>query len=190
MHDSGSVNETEVVDDKDLAYHALDYIQHIQWVMEGLAACQVALGKRALTHDRSKIVPGMERDIYAQVVPQFASVVFGTPEHKAVGDKLGSAWDHHLRHNRHHPEHHSNGINDMSLIDLLEMVCDWKAAGLRKETGGLENSLKTLQAHHGIEPQLAAILRNTFSILDDAVHKLSPWSQHNDTLGFEVNPGV
>ena len=33
---------------------------------------------------------------------------------------------HHMRCNRHHPEYHSDP-NDMTNLDLIEMVCDWTA---------------------------------------------------------------
>lgn len=33
---------------------------------------------------------------------------------------------HHVTSNRHHPEFHSDP-NDMSDVDLIEMVCDWTA---------------------------------------------------------------
>jgi len=37
-----------------------------------------------------------------------------------------AAINHHMSSNRHHPDFHSNP-NDMSDIDLIEMVCDWTA---------------------------------------------------------------
>lgn len=36
------------------------------------------------------------------------------------------AIDHHMASNRHHPEFHGDP-NDMSDVDLIEMVCDWTA---------------------------------------------------------------
>ncbi len=39
------------------------------------------------------------------------------------------AIQHHMRFNRHHPEHHTDP-NDMTDVDLIEMVCDWTAMSL------------------------------------------------------------
>ena len=39
---------------------------------------------------------------------------------------MRSAIDHHVTTNRHHPEFHSNP-NDMTDVDLIEMVCNWTA---------------------------------------------------------------
>jgi len=33
---------------------------------------------------------------------------------------------HHVQHNRHHPEYHLDH-DDMTQVDLIEMVCDWYA---------------------------------------------------------------
>ena len=43
------------------------------------------------------------------------------------------AWPtHHMMTNRHHPEFHADP-NDMTEVDLIEMVCDWTA--MSKELG-------------------------------------------------------
>lgn len=39
---------------------------------------------------------------------------------------------HHITHNRHHPEWHPDH-DDMNMIDIIEMVCDWYAVS--KEYG-------------------------------------------------------
>lgn len=39
------------------------------------------------------------------------------------------AVDHHYKSNRHHPEFHENS-NDMTEIDIAEMVCDWYAMSM------------------------------------------------------------
>ena len=36
------------------------------------------------------------------------------------------AWQSHIKDNPHHPEHHKN-VNDMTFINMIEMVCDWEA---------------------------------------------------------------
>lgn len=35
-------------------------------------------------------------------------------------------WQHHITHNAHHPESHAD-LNQMSFLDIVEMVCDWTA---------------------------------------------------------------
>ena len=52
-----------------------------------------------------------------------------------IDTKFKPAIDHHYANNRHHPEHWPNGINDMTLMDLIEMLADWKAATARNKNG-------------------------------------------------------
>ena len=48
----------------------------------------------------------------------------------------------HYAKNRHHPENHRNGIKDMTLVDLIEMLSDWKAATLRHADGNILKSIE------------------------------------------------
>ena len=43
--------------------------------------------------------------------------------------QVDEAIAHHMRSNRHHPEFHADP-NDMTMVDLTEMVCDWTAMAL------------------------------------------------------------
>lgn len=56
-----------------------------------------------------------------------------------------------------------SGINGMSLLDLLEMVCDWKAATMRHADGNIVRSLEINQKRFDMTPQLAGIIRNTIA---------------------------
>lgn len=52
-------------------------------------------------------------------------------------------------------------INRMSLLDILEMLADWKAAGERTANGDLAASLAFNRGRHAIGEQLAQILDTT-----------------------------
>lgn len=53
------------------------------------------------------------------------------------------------------------GVDGMSLMGLLEMLADWKAAGERHTTGNLRDSLAKNKDRFGISDQLLMILENT-----------------------------
>jgi hypothetical protein len=53
------------------------------------------------------------------------------------------------------------GINGMSLLDLVEMFCDWKAATERHADGDIKRSIEINQKRFNMTPQLASILENT-----------------------------
>ena len=71
------------------------------------------------------------------------------------------ALDHHYENNRHHPEHFKNGIKDMTLIDLIEMFCDWKTSSERHESGSILSSIDINKERFGYSEELASILLNT-----------------------------
>lgn len=113
-------------------------------------------------HDNSKFGPN-EFPIYASAIDEFEKHKFGSEGYLKAKESIAPAVKHHFQHNRHHPEHHKNGIDDMDLVDLLEMVCDWKAATLNHPDapGNMAHSLEFAIKKYNISPQLAKILENT-----------------------------
>jgi hypothetical protein len=75
------------------------------------------------------------------------------------------ALDHHYANNSHHPEHYKNGIDDMSLLDLVEMICDWKAASERHNNGNIRKSIEVNGKRFEMSPQLIRIFENTADLL-------------------------
>ncbi len=49
----------------------------------------------------------------------------------------------------------------MDLVDLLEMLADWKAASMRHEDGNILHSIDINIERFGLSPQLVNILVNT-----------------------------
>ena len=78
------------------------------------------------------------------------------------------ALEHHYAVNRHHPEHFTNGVNDMTLIDVVEMFADWKAASERTQNGNLLKSIELNAERFHLSDQLKEIFINTAKTLDDA----------------------
>lgn len=52
-------------------------------------------------------------------------------------------------------------LNHMSLLDILEMLSDWKAASTRHADGSMADSLEINQSRFKISDQLRSILNNT-----------------------------
>jgi hypothetical protein len=124
------------------------------------------LNIRVQEHDRSKtMLP--EVAIYNEMIPILNSVKYGTPEYKAAASKLGPAWEHHKKNNRHHPEYFKDGIDGMDLVDLIEMLCDWRAASERGKGNRLEDNLDVNQKKHKISDQLMSILKNTLTLIKE-----------------------
>lgn len=58
------------------------------------------------------------------------------------------------------------GILGMSLVDLIEMLCDWKAATLRHNDGCIRKSIDINQKRFGYSDELRAIFLNTLGLIE------------------------
>ena len=136
-----------------------DTLKHIRTVYLHLATVRWNLFDRSNVHDDSKLhFPEKEAFDKAAVLNQ---VEYGTPEYDEAKASLGDALVHHYAHNSHHPEHYESGINGMSLLDVIEMLADWKAATERMKDGDLGKSLEINKERFAISDQLYDILINT-----------------------------
>ena len=115
---------------------------------------------RGVNHDNSKIGE-FEVDIFTEYTPKLANSTFGSDEYKQFLKEMKPALDHHYSENKHHPEHFENGVLGMDLIDLLEMICDWKAATLRHNNGDIMKSVEINQERFGYSDELKQIFINT-----------------------------
>jgi hypothetical protein len=122
------------------------------------------LQERAAVHDESKL-----DDQEAQVLARFPDQVrYGTLAYKTRLALMTAAIVRHYKdpRNRHHIEHHENGISGMSLLDLLEAVLDWWATAQRQPGGGIRRSIDLNQMRYGYTDELKAILLNTIDELE------------------------
>ena len=144
----------------DIIASNMDTVKHIHKVRELLYHMISELDERARLHDRSKL-ESPEQEIFGSNYRELATVEYGTPEYDAMKARVQPAINHHHANNRHHPEYHKNGINDMTLIDLVEVLCDWAASSSRNKNGNLRKSLEINVKRYDISDQLARILENT-----------------------------
>lgn len=149
-----------LVTEEELAKSLADTFDHIRKVQGALQEVTSNLTIRAVYHDASKLMEP-ERTGYARLVANLADIRYGTPEYRAALDAARPVIDHHYAHNTHHPEYWPNGIAGMSLLDIIEMFCDWYAAGQRTKEGSLKQSLEVNRARFGANPTLAQIFENT-----------------------------
>lgn len=138
----------------------LETIKHIHAVRENLYRMIEALDERAILHDQSKL-ESPEQEIFGEHFEELEKTEYGTEKYQELLEKVKPAVEHHHSRNRHHPEFHKNGINDMDLVDLVELICDWKAATLRNKNGNIRKSLEKNKERYGIGDQLLEILTNT-----------------------------
>jgi hypothetical protein len=139
--------------------------EHIQLVQGKLALVIGDMMGRQLLHDRSKLA-SPEVEVFDEFTPKLATSTYGSEEYRSFLAAMKPALDHHYAANSHHPEHFPDGIRGMSLLDLVEMLCDWKAATLRHNDGDIRRSIELNQKRFGYSDELKRILINTLPILE------------------------
>jgi len=114
--------------------HWAKHTVHKLWVAWFLWKLAGKLVWRSLVHDLSKY-GWTETKHFARTIRKLRNTTYGTDEYFALLESIKPAIEHHYAKNRHHPEHYKNGIQDMSALDQLEMICDWCAACKKHKDG-------------------------------------------------------
>jgi hypothetical protein len=104
-----------------------------------------------------------EKEVFDRETPNLKSLEYGSDEYKQALGRMKVALDHHYANNSHHPEHYENGMAGMSLLDLMEMLADWKAATERHETGDITKSIDLNAERFGYDEMMRSIFHNTIS---------------------------
>lgn len=137
---------------------------HISGVRRRVTLVCTALMNRAITHDNSKYSE-KELNAHISMTDEMDGVKYGTDTYYAIKRRYESLSAEHSANNRHHPEHHPNGIDDMNLVDVIEMLCDW-LTGSENTGTPVERSLEINEEHYNVSPQLMNLLRNTIRDFD------------------------
>ena len=149
--------------EKELATNAHTW-RHIWRVNQLLNKVIKALLKRGEEHDQSKL-ESPEVELFSEYTERLSKMTYGSEEYKRSLEAIKPALDHHYANNRHHPEHFKNGIDDMTLLDLIEMICDWKASSERHNDGNIRKSIEINGKRFEMSPQLIKIFENTADFL-------------------------
>ena len=139
----------------------IDTKEHIARVAANLNLIQFNFSQRSVAHDASKLKPP-EKEAFDALTPRLKELQYGSEGYRACLREMRSALEHHYQYNSHHPEHWPNGVADMSLMDILEMMADWKAAGERHvPPNSLENSIAHNAERFKLSPEMTKILYTT-----------------------------
>lgn len=158
-----------------MAYDSrLDTYKHIARVRHYMLKVIQGLESRMEAHDLSKL-ESPEREVFDEMTPKLAASTYGSEEYNSFLKEMQVGLQHHYRENSHHPEHYAfefgvvspelvangTGIRGMSLLDIVEMLCDWKAATERHNDGCIRRSIEHNQRRFGYSEDLRSILSNT-----------------------------
>jgi hypothetical protein len=137
-----------------------DTKDHIEEVRRRVYEVTNNLNQRASDHDRSKLVDP-ERSVFDEYTPKLKDSTYGSDEYKAFLEGMGEGLRHHYEVNDHHPEHFVEGVHGMNLVQLIEMLCDWKAATMRHDDGDLAKSIEINADRFGYGEEIKGLLART-----------------------------
>lgn len=135
-------------------------MRHIETIRNYLNLCIRELMHRQERHDQSKL-ESLEVETFDKYTPKLRGCTYGSEEYKGYLKEMDVALQNHYANNRHHPEHFKDGIQGMTLIDILEMIIDWKCSGMRHADGDLFKSIEINQKRFGYSDELKQIFINT-----------------------------
>ena len=149
-------------------------MRHIETVRNYLNLCIKELIGRQESHDQSKF-SDQEIPVFDEYTDKLRNCTYGSEEYKGFLRDMQPALVHHYSNNRHHPEYFKDGIKDMNLIDVLEMIVDWKCSCMRHNDGDIFRSIEINQGRFGYSDELKQIFINTAKWLNesDVFHKAS-----------------
>jgi hypothetical protein len=139
--------------------------KHIKRVEQLIGKIIKELLIRAEEHDSAKITNPKEKPLFDNHSLDLKNLEYGSKEYKQSLKELEPALKHHYSVYRHHPEHFEKGIDEMNLIDILEMLADWKASSERYKEGDIRKSLKINAKRFKINPKVMKLLENTLDFL-------------------------
>lgn len=96
--------------------------RHIDLVMRLLMSAQIELMRRAVTHDRTKLI-SPEREKFAQTTSKLWGMTYGSPEYNNQ-DVLKEALAHHYEYNRHHPQFFETRQESDDINNFKNIVTD------------------------------------------------------------------
>ena len=160
--------------DYDCTEDVKNHQEAVQWYMRDIA---FRLIERARIHDASKLEQP-EKALFDKWTPELKVRTFGTEYYKQALDEMGEGIKHHYAQNRHHPEHFDNGVDDMTLVDVIEMFCDWCAAAERNRVA---LDIDHAKERFNLSDQLFHILINT--LIDNDI-----WNEIGGTQKIYLTP--
>lgn len=134
--------------------------EHIHEVQARLHHVISNLEHRGFHHDQSKLVEP-EVAVFDEYTSKLRDSTYGSDEYKAFLEGMGEGLKHHYAVNDHHPEHFDGGIHEMNLLQLIEMLADWKAATMRHADGDLDRSIAQNAERFGYDASIEGVLRRT-----------------------------
>lgn len=137
-----------------------DTLAHQRRVVDLMRVVVDELHHRAVHHDDSKM-ESPEVEVFDRFTPELREQPYGSEGYYANLEAMKAGLDHHFAHNDHHPQHHERGVAGMNLMQMTEMLVDWRASTERNPEGNLRRSLEINARRFSIPGPILDVLHAT-----------------------------
>lgn len=113
---------------------------------------------------------------------------YGSEEYKQKIKRWSNVFKHHYQYNRHHPEHYEYGVREMTLVDIVDMTCDWLGY---KEAMSITEALKVCDEQmkrYNISEDLRQVIFNTLLRYYSLLGGFNP--NYDENSYMNIPPGV
>jgi hypothetical protein len=141
-----------------------DIIDHKEKVGKNLLKIQTEIGRRMYSHDNDKIANDTIFEVYEQYNSKLRNEKYDSPEFLKYAKIMRPAVQLHTSKNRHHFYDKSNQIKneEVDLIDLIEVLCDWIGATERNPNIDFKEALEYNFEKYNIPKEWRIIMLNTY----------------------------
>lgn len=152
MQEDMTIDKQAIKTIQDVNSHRLSVQRKIYFLISKLE-------ERAFAHDLSKLQsPEISWLIEMDKEPRYK---YGSDEYFEKMKRWQKFFDHHYKMNRHHPDHFWNGVNGMSLVDLIEYLCDIISYFDELHVQEAIDTIDKQKDRFRLSEQLADVLKNT-----------------------------
>jgi len=176
-----------IINDESALKTIKNILKHKEDVKKRMLFLAKEIIKRAETHDDSKLrepeiswLIQMDKEPYAE---------YGTPEYYKKMEKWKKFFDHHYSNNPHHPGYyeHLGGINGMTIVDLIEMMCDITSYCQKLHTCKASEIIYEQKERFNISEDIIQILINTLNYYYTWIGDFAP-KMEESTHSEDISP--
>jgi hypothetical protein len=138
-----------------------------------------------LEENLPEVFNDVDLEAFHEVIDEHDESKFSEPEFEAYAQhfygakdndfEYDQAWEHHWQNNEHHPEHWLG--EDMPLIYILEMICDWGSFSIAKKDF---NELINYYYEQAKDDEEKNLSDNTKKIIEDILDKIKSVIEEED----------
>ena len=133
---------------------------HIAEFQQAIDTLTEKLKQRAKTHDASKLKEP-ELTQYTEAEEKLENFKPGSKSYLTFAQKHHIIFSEHFKKNPHHVEHFKNGFNDMTLLDLIDVLTDWRLDCGDEDWNKFVDDRKEF---YGMDNQVVSIFKNSKDI--------------------------